>query len=87
MTDTHPDNADPIAVEPSPAPRLVATTKRAAVTRMLSRNRGATLAEIMAATSWQPHSTRAFLSGLRREGKLLLKEARKSGETAYRLEA
>ncbi len=62
-------------------------TKAATVTKLLSRNRGATLAEVMTATSWQPHSARAFLSGLRKKGKMLIKEARKDGETAYRMEA
>jgi Protein of unknown function (DUF3489) len=61
-------------------------TKAATVTKLLSRARGATLDEIMAQTHWQPHSTRAFLSGIRKKGRVLLKEERKSGETAYRLE-
>jgi hypothetical protein len=29
---------------------------------------------------------RAFLSGIRKKGRVLLKEARKTGETCYRLE-
>ncbi|HXG98786.1 MAG TPA: DUF3489 domain-containing protein [Sphingomicrobium sp.] len=62
-------------------------TKAATVSKLLSRNRGATLAEVMTATSWQPHSARAFLSGLRKKGKMLIKEARKDGETSYRMEA
>lgn len=67
----------------SPSPRL---TKSGTILKLLSRNRGATLAEIMAATHWQPHSTRAFLTGLRKKGKVLLKEARRDGETCYRIE-
>lgn len=67
----------------SPAARV---TKAATVTKLLSRNRGATLAEIMAATNWQPHSSRAFLTGLRKKGAILLKEARRDGETGYRIE-
>ena len=61
-------------------------TKAAAVTKLLSRARDATLDEIMAQTHWQPHSTRAFLSGIRKPGRVLLKEARKPGATAYWLE-
>jgi len=60
-------------------------TKSATVSRMLGRNLGATLPEIMAATSWQPHSCRAFLSGLRKRGVTLLRESRKDGETSYRI--
>lgn len=61
-------------------------TKSATVSRMLGRNRGATLPEIMTATSWQPHSCRAFLSGLRKKGAAILKESRNDGETSYRIE-
>ena len=70
-----------------PVVTRIALTKAATVTKLLSRNRGATLADVMSATNWQPHSARAFLSGLRKKGKILVKEARKDGETSYRLEA
>jgi hypothetical protein len=55
--------------------------------KLLARTRGATIAEIQTATGWQPHSARAFLSGLRKAGRILVKEERKSGETSYRLVA
>lgn len=60
-------------------------SKSAAVIKLLSRTKGATSAEITTATSWQPHSVRAFLSGLRKKGQVLARETRKSGEAAYRL--
>lgn len=66
------------------APAQPRTSKAATVTKLLSRNRGATLAEIMEATHWQPHSARAFLSGIRKKRELL-KETRRTGETSYRL--
>ncbi len=62
------------------------STKSAVVQKLLSRTKGATLAEMMAATRWQPHSTRAFLTGLRKKGVELLKEARAGGETCWRIE-
>jgi hypothetical protein len=62
-------------------------SKSAAVIKLLTRARGATITEIQTATSWQPHSVRAFLSGLRKAGRTLGKEERKSGETSYRLVA
>lgn len=43
----------------SPTP----TTKAATVLAALQRERGATLEELMAATGWQAHSVRGFLSG------------------------
>lgn len=60
-------------------------SKSVAVMKLLSRARGATVAEVMTATGWQPHSVRAYLSGLRKGGRTLDKEERKSGETSYRL--
>ena len=62
-------------------------SKSTAVIKLLTRARGATVAEMQVATSWQPHSVRAYLSGLRKAGRALDKEERKSGETSYRLGA
>ena len=64
----------------------VRITKSGTVIKLLSRNRGTTLAEVMMATSWQPHSSRAFLTGLRKKGLELLKETRRDGETSYRID-
>ena len=61
------------------------TPKSEAVIKMLSRGRGATLTEVTVATSWQPHSARAFFSSLRKRGLALVREERKSGETAYHI--
>ena len=83
---THTMIDEPLATESNASARAW-PSKAAIVTKLLSRNRGATLDEIMTATSWQPHSTRAFLSGLRKKGMVLIKEARKSGETSYRLDS
>lgn len=46
-------------------------TKTAIVDHMLCRAKSATLAEIEQATSWKPHSCRAFLSGVRKRGAVL----------------
>ena len=62
-----------------------ATTKAAMVTKILSREKGATLLEMSKATGWQPHSCRAFLTGLRKKGGIL-KEQRSDGSLAYRIE-
>jgi len=61
-------------------------SKSATVTKMLSRGNGATVAEIVKATGWKEHSSRAFLTGVRKSSKVL-KEQRPDGKTAYRIEA
>ena len=60
-------------------------TKSGTVNRLLRRTKGATLVEIETATSWKPHSCRAFLSGVRKSGAILAKEARPNGQIAYRV--
>jgi hypothetical protein len=45
-----------------------ANSKLALLLSLLSRDRGATIAELMAATGWLPHTTRAALTRLRQRG-------------------
>jgi Protein of unknown function (DUF3489) len=58
------------AMEPCPAgpsaPR--GGSKRAQVIELLERDHGATIAELIAATGWLAHTTRAALTGLRKRG-------------------
>lgn len=61
-------------------------TKAATVQKLLARGKGATLAELTDATAWQPHSTRAFLTGLRKKGATLVRECRTNGDTCWRIE-
>lgn len=60
-------------------------TKAATVTRMLRRAKGASIAEIAKATDWQPHSCRAFLTGVRKSGNAVIKEQRSDRSLAYRI--
>ena len=62
-----------------------APTKAAMVTRILLRDKGATVLEMSKATGWQPHSCRAFLTGLRKKF-TVVKEQRGDGKLAYRLQ-
>lgn len=64
--------------------RSTNTTKSASVLKLLSRERGATVAEIVKATEWKKHSVRAFLTGVRKTA-TVLKEERSDGATIYRL--
>ena len=64
-------------------------TKSELVTRLLSRKAGADLATLRDATGWQPHSVRAALSGLRKAGYAIDRQAAKSGDggPVYRITA
>jgi hypothetical protein len=61
------------------------TTKSATVRGLLVRDGGATLDEMITATTWQPHSCRAFLSGIRKSGDSVIKLERTDGRTAWRI--
>lgn len=59
-------------------------SKAALVRKLLSRGKGATHIEIGKATGWQPHSCRAFLTGVRKTD-TVIKEQRADSAVAYRL--
>ena len=60
-------------------------TKRSLILDLLGRGEGASLEELIAATGWLPHTTRAALSRLRSSGQTLMKSTRPDGRTAYRI--
>src|SRR5437868_566140 len=64
-------------------------SKTATMLELLTRKGGATLNELMAATEWQAHSVRGFLSGTVRKKMGLKIESRKTaaGERAYSIQA
>jgi Protein of unknown function (DUF3489) len=66
------------------ASRSKPRTKSATVTRLLSREKGASLEEIAKITEWKPHSCRAFLTGMRKKVRLV-RQDRPDGATCYRL--
>lgn len=59
-------------------------TKRALVLDMLQREQGATLDELVQATGWLAHTTRAALTGLRKKGFAILRE-KADGISRYRI--
>ncbi|MCK8458554.1 DUF3489 domain-containing protein [Sphingomonas faeni] len=74
------DVINELAASPRPA------TKSAQVVALLQRDTGATLPEMITATGWLPHTTRAALTGLRKKGYAILRTSR-DGATCYRIEA
>jgi DNA-binding MarR family transcriptional regulator len=61
------------------------TTKRALIIAMLSRREGATLDDLVAATGWLPHTTRAALTGLRQRGLCLVRSKPEGEPAVYRI--
>jgi Protein of unknown function (DUF3489) len=51
--------------------------------QLLAREGGASLDELTAATGWQPHSCRAFLTGLRKKGWAIERDRRADGTTIW----
>ena len=71
------------------APHLTASldapsrqTKQGLILAMLRSEHGASLAELVEAAGWQPHTTRAALTGLRKKGHAVTKD-RADGVTRY----
>ena len=63
----------------------IKTTKQDAVIKLLKRRQGATVDQIQQATSWQPHSVRAALTGLRRKGHGIARGKNAKGVTIYKI--
>ena len=60
----------------APAPHPHRRRKGALVLAMLSRPEGASTAELMEATGWLPHSVRAAISTLRKDGIVITRTGR-----------
>ena len=57
-----------------PAPASARVSKSDLVVTLLKREDGTTLDEMVAATGWLPHTTRAALTGLKKKGHQVLSE-------------
>jgi hypothetical protein len=67
------DAVPPPITSAPPTPRQ---SKTAAVLALLTRDKGATLPELIDATGWLPHTTRAALTGLRKKGHSVARDKR-----------
>ncbi len=85
---TNTIGAQPISSENAPAPSTSKPlTKSAQVIALLEAEDGATLADLSAVTGWQAHTCRAFLSSLRKKGRVLQRSHRADGASIYQLVA
>lgn len=76
------DKGKAAAAEQAPPSGKVTNKKIDMVLDLLRREQGATLADLVDATGWLPHTTRAALTGLRKKGHVLDKATR-DGVTCY----
>ncbi|MCW3848105.1 DUF3489 domain-containing protein [Sphingomonas sp. LB-2] len=68
-----PESNTPVVPTQQQPARL---TKAALVLELLRREHGATLGDLIEATGWLPHTTRAALTGLRKKGHTIAKSKR-----------
>jgi hypothetical protein len=72
---------------PATSPSIVPArqTKKGSILALLQRPKGAAIGELIEVTGWQVHSVRAALTGLRKEGKELVRDKDEAGVTLYRI--
>lgn len=67
------------------APSQRQGTKTALLLNLLERPEGATIAQMVEATGWLPHTARAALTGLKKKGHAIASEKPEGGERVYRV--
>jgi hypothetical protein len=74
------------AKKPASKPKADRSNKKAEVIALMKRTKGATLAEIMAATKWQAHTVRGFVSILGSKGGEKIDSSKSAaGERTYKI--
>src|SRR5271156_4583696 len=74
------------AGKPASKPKADRANKKAEVIALMKRAKGATLAEIMAATKWQGHTRRGFVSILGSKGGEKIDSSKNAaGERTYKI--
>ncbi len=78
----------PLAAEPARSPQHPRNgSKQALLVELLSRPEGASLDDLVGATGWLPHTTRAALTGIRRRGYEIERNTTDDGPSRYRVAA
>ena len=88
MSKSKTRKARPLQAEPAhPSQHPREGSKQAIVVGLLSRPKGASLDDLVGATGWLPHTTRAALTGLRRRGFAIERVPADDGRSLYRVAA
>ena len=75
-----------LAEKPTSKPKAARANKKAEVIGLMKRAKGATLAQIMAATKWQAHTVRGFVSILGSKGGEKIDSSKNAaGERTYKI--
>jgi hypothetical protein len=88
-----PKSAGTVEVQTStPTPKVEPNeakpdSKSNLVLQMLQRPEGATIAQIVTATGWLPHTARAALTGLKKKGHEITSEKAEGEQRVYRVVA
>ena len=73
---------------PAAAERPKAGSKRTLILALMRREQGATIGDLIGATGWLPHTTRAALTGLRKSGVAIARTREPEADASvYRIEA
>ena len=83
----NPATAAPAHTRGSSVTRPLRQSKKAAILALLERSDGAAISDLSGATGWQVHSVRAALTGLRKEGRKVLRDKDSAGVACYRVAA
>ena len=60
-------------------------SKTETIRMLLARKGGASISQLQVATDWQPHSVRAAVSGLRKQGGAITRSTNAKGTSVYRI--
>lgn len=75
--------ATPASAASDAMPEQPRQTKASIVEVLLTRKGGASLEALCEATGWQAHTCRAFLTGLRKKGREVIRASDKDGKSIY----
>lgn len=81
MTQSTTTSAAALTTAPIKAPRE--GSKQAKFVAMLSRKSGVTLVKASEALGWQPHTTSAAMTGLRKRGYIIERQERDGKDSVY----